>query len=56
MNMTKLYLVAAIENVLLMAMWTALAIHFEKWWNALFAILCFTTVKLSDNDDPANAK
>lgn len=39
-----------LENAIMMACWTALAIHFEKWWIALFAILCFTTWKHRTNN------
>lgn len=39
-----------LENVLMMVCWVALAVHFEKWWIALFAILCFTSWKQRSND------
>lgn len=45
------YISVAIINVIVMVCWTALAIHFGKWWIALFAVLCFSTVKLSRTND-----
>lgn len=39
------------ENALIMFCWTALAIHFEKWWIALFAILFFSEFKRHSSDD-----
>lgn len=45
MNRNISVLLVCLENVAMMVCWTLLAIHFEKWWIALFAILCFTTLK-----------
>ena len=44
-----LLLVNAISNLGIMAAWTILAIFFNKWWIALFAILCFTSIKVRTN-------
>ena len=44
-----LLLVNAIGNLGIMAAWTILAIFFNKWWIALFAILCFTFIKVGTN-------
>ena len=41
-----LLLINAIDNLGIMAAWTILAIFFNKWWIALFAILCFTSIKV----------
>ena len=46
-----LLLINAIGNLGIMAAWTILAIFFNKWWIALFAILCLTTIKVETNDD-----
>ena len=45
-----LLLVNAIDNLGIMAAWTILAIFFNKWWIALFAILCFTSIKVRTNN------
>ena len=45
-----LVLITAIENLGMMAAWTILAIFFEKWWIALFALLCFISLKTGTND------
>ena len=46
-----LLLINAIKNLGIMAAWTILAIFFNKWWIALFAILCFTSIKVGTNHD-----
>ena len=45
-----LLLVNVISNLGIMAAWTILAIFFNKWWIALFAILCFTSIKVRTNN------
>ena len=45
-----LLLINAIDNLGIMAAWTILAIFFNKWWIALFAILCFTSIKVRTNN------
>ena len=45
-----LLLINAIDNLGIMAAWTILAIFFNKWWIALFAILCLTTIKVRTNN------
>ena len=45
-----LLLINVIENLGIMAAWTILAIFFNKWWIALFAILCLTTIKVRTNN------
>ena len=44
-----LLLINVIENLGIMAAWTILAIFFNKWWIALFAILCFASIKVRTN-------
>ena len=44
-----LLLVNAIGNLGIMSAWTILAIFFNQWWIALFAILCFTSIKVRTN-------
>ena len=46
-----LLLINVIENLGIMAAWTILAIFFSKWWIALFAILCFTSIKVRTNHE-----
>ena len=45
-----LLLINAIDNLGIMAAWTILAIFFNKWWIALFAILCLTSIKVGTNN------
>ena len=45
-----LLLINVIDNLGIMAAWTILAIFFNKWWIALFAILCFTSIKVRTNN------
>ena len=45
------YIAVAIINVIIMVCWTALAIHFDKWWIALFAALCFSSLRTECKDD-----
>lgn len=40
----KLQIAVLIKNTISLALWTALAIIFGKWWIALFSILCINTV------------
>ena len=47
--MKSIYWSVAIENAIVMICWTALAIIFGKWWIALFACLCFSTIKPREN-------
>lgn len=44
-----LLLINAIDNLGIMSAWTVLAIFFNKWWIALFAILCFASIKVRTN-------
>ena len=44
-------LINAINNIGIMAAWTILAIFFNKWWIALFAILCFTSIHEDEEDE-----
>ena len=46
-----LLLINAINNLGIMAALTILAIFFNKWWIALFAILCFTSIKVRTNHE-----
>lgn len=41
----------ALENSVLAICWTGLAIHFDKWWLALFSLLAFTTIKSKKTED-----
>ena len=45
----RLLLINAINNLGIMAAWTILAIFFNKWWIALFAILCLTAIDVETN-------
>ena len=45
------YMAGAITNVMINVCWTALAIHFGKWWIALFAALCFASLRTTDDKD-----
>ena len=47
----RLLLINVIENLGIMAAWTILAIFFNKWWITLFAILCFTSIKVGKNHE-----
>lgn len=38
-------IVIAIKNIAIMACWTVLAIYFNRWWIALFALLFFSFVR-----------
>ena len=44
------------ENASIMLCWTVLAIYFEKWWIALFAVLCFSRLKWHSTDDTESVK
>ena len=46
-----LLLINAISTLGIMAAWTILAIFFNKWWIALFAILCLTSIKVYTNHE-----
>ena len=46
-----LLLINAIGNLGIMSAWTILAIFFNKWWIALFAILCLTSIKVRMNHE-----
>lgn len=35
----------AIKNSVVLLAWTALAITFDKWWIALFSMLCMSSIK-----------
>lgn len=39
----------AIDNSVNIVCWTALAIYFNKWWIALFAILFTSSLKLGSS-------
>ena len=53
--MKGVYYAVLLENVAMMICWTVLAIHFGKWWIALFSVLCFSSLKNSNNGEKANA-
>lgn len=44
MKHNSVYWSTAIVNVAIMICWTALAIHFDKWWIALFAVICLRDI------------
>lgn len=44
-EMSSVFVAVCIENCIYAICWTALAIHFDKWWIALFMTLCFSTFK-----------
>lgn len=56
MNKKWVVLLVCFENALIMICWTALAIHFEKWWIAFFAVLCFSKLKWHSTDDTESGK
>lgn len=41
-KMDKSLLIVTIENCVMAICWTIIACYFNKWWIALFMILCFT--------------
>ena len=41
----KIDVVVAIQNIIMIICWTVLAIFFNKWWIALFAVLFLTSVE-----------
>ena len=43
--MKTVYLAVCLGNAINMVCWTILAILFDKWWIALFAVLVMSTVK-----------
>ena len=43
------YITVMIINVVAMLCWTVLAIHFDKWWIVLFAALCFSSFRTTDD-------
>lgn len=50
MKSTTLFiLVKGLENIAIMLCWTALALHFGKWWIALFAYFCFSSFKINES-------
>jgi hypothetical protein len=48
---TFTYAIIALENLGAIALWGALAWHFDKWWLTLFAAFWSTTVKYIKTDD-----
>jgi predicted secreted protein len=38
------YWMIMLENSIMAICWTFLAYHFNKWWIALFMVLCFTSI------------
>ena len=41
----KLNTMVLIENCVVAACWTYIAIYFGKWWIALMMILCWTSIE-----------
>ena len=41
-----LLLINAIDNLGIMAAWTIFAIFLNKWWIALFALLCLASIEV----------
>lgn len=41
----KLEIAVLISNILTLALWTILAIVFNKWWIVFFSILFFDTIE-----------
>lgn len=51
MKSTNLFIVVnTLVNIVVMLCWTYLALYFGKWWIALFACLCFTSVKVKNTE------
>ena len=48
--MKSIYRDVAIQNIIVMICWTALAIYFGKWWIALFAHFCLSNANFSYNE------
>lgn len=45
------YTAWAIKNSVAIICWTALAIVFNKWWIALFVVLCLSDLKAKKEED-----
>lgn len=45
MNKNSMWALVAIQNILILFGWVFLAIVFNKWWIALFAVLFITSLK-----------
>ena len=41
----------AIKNAIAIICWTFLAVHFGKWWIALFGVLFLTSVEWGKKDN-----
>lgn len=41
----------AVKNSICVICWTVLAIHFDKWWIALFSVLFLSSLKYQKEDD-----
>lgn len=54
--MKTVYLAVCLENAIHMVCWTILAILFDKWWIALFAVLMMSTVKKHKDESKEEAK
>lgn len=50
MNSRSIFWAWAIKNIICIICWTALAIVFNKWWIALFAILFMSNLKTDEHD------
>lgn len=45
MEYKNAYWSVALKNSVCMICWTVLAIYFQKWWIAIFATLCFSSLE-----------
>ena len=43
-----IYIACAVRNMTVIACFTALAIHFDKWWIALFAALFTVSLEVKE--------
>lgn len=51
MKYKHIWWAVATNNTVRMICWAALAVHFEKWWIALFACFTMASVKTKRDDD-----
>lgn len=49
MNLVSLYISWALKNIVCVVAWIVLAMHFNKWWIALFGILFLSDIKGTGN-------
>ena len=50
MNSRSIFWAWAIKNIICVICWTTLAVVFNKWWIALFAILFMSNLRTDEHD------